>query len=420
MSYERLIASRMRLSNRGGGTATGIVMAIAGISLAMVIMMAALCIVTGFKNEIRRKVMGFDAHVSILPAGEHSGFEGAGLSDASTITYSQQLKNIIDDTELFDTAELVVEHPAVLKTDSDFQGIVMRGLTPGPGADFIQSAVTTGIWPSETDDDNNTVVLSTAIADKLSLSVGDRVFAYFFTDEGVRTRRLTIAALYDTHFSDYDNIYTFSPVSLLQGVNSLDSLQGNRLDLYLRDISDIDASAMTLQERMMREAWAGRLDGMYRISTVNSSGMMYFNWLALLDTNVIVVLVLMALVSGFTLVSSLFIIILERVRMIGLLKALGATNASISRIFSMLGRRLVVYGMVIGNAIGLSLMLLQRHCHILPLDPEAYYLDFVPVEIDPWQIIALNIGVFILAKAVLLIPGRLIAAVSPAKSMRYE
>jgi lipoprotein-releasing system permease protein len=418
----------MRLSGKGGGTATSIIMAIAGISLAIVIMMAALCIVTGFKHEIRRKVMGFDAHVSIVPAtnsAEYANDYESVDNGSPVLTFSPQLVEIINDTHLFSHAELVMEHPVVLKTDTDFEGLVLRGLTPGPGADFIASTVVDGSWladsiANESDIGDNTIAISRMTADKLDIAIGDRVFAYFFTDEGVRARRLTIQAIYDTHFSDYDKIYAFAPITLLQGVNDLNELQGNRIDLYLHDTTDIDGSALTLQNAMMKAAWEGNLDGLYRISSVTTKAMMYFNWLELLDTNVVVVLVLMALVSAFTLISSIIIIILERVRMIGILKALGASNASISHIFSLLGRRLVVYGMIIGNALGLTLMYIQQHFHLLPLDPEAYYLDFVPVEINATQIILLNVCVFIIAWAVLLIPGKLIASVSPASSIRYE
>lgn len=418
MTYESLIASRMRISGHGGGTATSVIMAISGIALAMAIMMAALCIVTGFKHEIRRKVMGFDAHVSILAASNATIHDPEDTQATSVLTFSPQLQDIIDSTGIFRDAELVMEHPVVIKTDSDFEGIVLRGLTPGPGTDFIKESIINGSWPD--DSLENSIVISRITSEKLHLKQGDRIFTYFFTDQGVKTRRPKIAAIYDTHFSDYDKIYAYSPIKLVQGVNGLDTLQGNRIDLYMHDTDHIDEGALQLQETMMREAWAGRLDGMYRISAVTSTGMMYFNWLALLDTNVVVILLLMGLVSGFTLVSSLFIIILERVRMIGILKALGASNASVTRIFSLLGRRLVIYGMIIGNVIGLTLMLLQQHFHIIPLNPDAYYLDFVPVEIIPWHIITLNAAVFVIAWCVLLIPGRLIATVSPAKSMRYE
>jgi lipoprotein-releasing system permease protein len=416
----------MRLSGKGGGTATSIVIAIAGISLAIVIMMAALCIVTGFKHEIRRKVMGFDAHVSIISATNNVEYADELETDnngSPVLTFSPQLVEIINDTHLFSHAELVMEHPVVLKTDNDFEGLVLRGMTPGPGVDFIASTVIDGTWRTDSvadDYDDNTIAISRMTADKLGIATGDRVFAYFFTNEGVRARRLTIKAIYDTHFSDYDKIYAFAPISLLQGVNDLNELQGNRIDLYLHDTSDIDGSALTLQNAMMKAAWAGNLDGLYRISSVTSTAMMYFNWLELLDTNVVVVLVLMALLSAFTLISSIIIIILERVRMIGILKALGASNASISHIFSLLGRRLVIYGMIIGNGLGLMLMFLQQHFHLLPLDPEAYYLDFVPVEINVAQIILLNICVFVISWAVLLIPGILIATVSPATSIRFE
>ena len=207
MTYERLIASRMRLSGHGGGTATSIIMAISGIALAMAIMMAALCIVTGFKHEIRRKIMGFDAHVSILAASDAT-YTPEDSKTTSVLTFSPQLHDIIDGTGIFHDAELVMEHPAVIKTDSDFEGIVLRGLTPGPGTDFIKESIIDGSWPA--DSLENSIVISRITSEKLRLNRGDRVFTYFFTDEGIRTRRPQIAAIYDTHFSDYDKIYAYS------------------------------------------------------------------------------------------------------------------------------------------------------------------------------------------------------------------
>lgn len=416
--YERFIASRLRLSTGSRGSSIGTVMAVSGIALAMVIMMATICIVTGFKHEITRKITGFDAHVSIYPAQSSDADSDIDRGD-DYITYSPQLKAIVDSTAMFERVELSLAKPAMLKTDDNFEGIVVRGIVPGRSADFITSAISEGEWTPSPDSPNSTA-LSRITANRLGLNVGDRVFAHFFTPEGVRTRRLSVDAIYDTHFSDYDRLYAFVPVALTQSIAGVDSLSGNRLDLYLTDPSDIDGSAMALRDDMMRAAFSGRLDGLYRLSTVTSEGMMYFNWLALLDTNVVVIMILMALVSGFTLVSSLFIIILERVRMIGLLKALGATDGALRRIFTILGRRLVFAGMAIGNILGLTLMWLQLRYRLLPLDPEAYYLDFVPVEVNFWSILLLNAGVFLIAWAVLLIPGRLIASVSPARSMRYE
>ena len=171
---------------------------------------------------------------------------------------------------------------------------------------------------------------------------------------------------------------------------------------------------------MFKACATGELTGLYRLSNVNSTAMMYFNWLELLDTNVVVILILMSLVSGFTLISSLFIIILERINMIGIMKALGATNNEIRRIFIYIAQRLIVYGLLAGNIIGLTIMLLQKHFHIFPLDPDAYYLNYVPVEIDWLYIALLNIGVFIIAWLMILLPSHLVSTISPSRSIRYE
>ena len=207
---------------------------------------------------------------------------------------------------------------------------------------------------------------------------------------------------------------------MTQGLNSADVSAGSRIELRVNDENKIDDDALLLQDAMMRASYNGLLDGMYRINSVHNTGMMYFNWLELLDTNVVVILVLMTLVSGFTLISSLFIIILERVNMIGILKALGATNGEVRRIFIYLVQRLVLWGMLAGNAVGITFLVLQRHYHLLPLDPDAYYLNYVPVEINWWYILALNVGVFVVSWLMVLAPSHMVSTISPSQSIRYE
>ena len=416
MNYELMIARRLKLRSDERGLSPSIIIAVAGIALSVVVMMASMCIVLGFKREIRAKVMGFDAHVSILP-----GHLMAGDDESAFIRFTPELQNLVDETGLFSGMSLTLEQPGIIKTDKDFEGIVVRGVRSGGSRDFIEANLEEGYVPDYTSDESkNKIAVSRTTADALGLKVDDRIFAYFFTGGAVRTRRLDITGIYNTHFTDYDKVYVFGALSLTQGINSLDSTACGRVELYLHDTSDIDGSAIRLQGEMMKAVYDGRLDGIYRLSSVNSTGMMYFNWLDLLDTNVVVILVLMGLVSGFTLISSLFIIILERVNMIGILKALGANDASIIKIFIYLAQKMVLAGMLIGNVVGLGLMLAQKYTHFIPLSPDAYYLSYVPVEINWWYMLALNAGVFVVSWAVLLIPGRLVSKISPASSIRYE
>ena len=359
MSYELFIARRLRLNREGRrGLSTSIVIAIAGIALAIMIMMASLCIVLGFKDEIRNKVMGFDSHVTIHP-------ESSDYDEEAYLTLTPELTDIIKRTGEFTSASLVLQQTGVIKTEDNFQAVIVKGIEAGDGFDFVRDNIVEGSLPeSDTAENRNKVAVSQTTARALQLHPGDRIYAYFFIDGAVKTRRIEVAAIYDTHFGDYDKLYIFAPLSFTQSICGTDSLSGNRLELKTADTYRINEAAMHLQEAMMDSAENGHLQGMYSISSVLDTAMMYFNWLELLDTNVAVILILMMIVAGFTLISSLFIIILERVNMIGILKALGATNGEIRRIFIYMAQKIVIRGMIIGDITGITRLLLQQHYRI--------------------------------------------------------
>lgn len=416
MGYELFIARRLRLSDESRrGMSPSIVIAIVGIALSIVVMMLAMSIVYGFKKEIRSKVTGFDSQVTVYPASYD------GVSDGGYIDFSPELRKVIDGTDLFLTPSLVMQQPAIIKTDTTFQAVLIKGIGDGPGWDFVSDNIIAGELPEYSDEENgNKVIVSEIIANKLGLKLGDKVNAYFFIDNSLKARRIELAAIYNTNFGDYDKAFIFSSLPFVQKVVGVGNNQGSRIELMTSGRESVDESALKLQNEMMLACYTGKLNGTYRLATVTENGMMYFNWLELLDTNVVVILVLMALVSGFTLISSLFIIILERVNMIGVLKALGATNGEIRRIFSYVAQKLVILGMLIGDILGIAFLLIQKYTRFLPLDPEAYYLDYVPVEINWLQIILLNIGVFLISWLMILIPGQLVAKITPASSIKYE
>lgn len=416
MNYELFIARRLRLSGEGKrGMSPSIVIAVAGIALSVVVMMLAVSIVCGFKSAIKDKVTGFDSQVTVYPATFGNDVQPEYLAD------SPGLDSVIVSTGLFSSMVPVMMQSAIIKTDSTFQAIVIKGLPADKGWDFVADNIVDGKIPDYAVAENkNKIILSRVISNKLGLNVGDKVNAYFFSENSLKARRVEVSAIYDTNFGDYDRMIVFGLLPMLQGVAGVEDNMVSHIELMTNGVKPVDESALALQNEMMLACYTNKLKGTYRLGTVTDSGMMYFNWLELLDTNVIVILVLMGLVSGFTLISSLFIIILERVNMVGILKSLGASNMEIRQIFTYVAQKLVLYGMLIGNVLGLAFIFIQKYTGILPLDPEAYYLDYVPVEISWLNILILNIGVFLLCWAMILIPVQIVARINPAATIRYE
>lgn len=417
MNIELFLARRIRLGDpHRRGVSPSVYIAVTGIALAVAVMILSVCIVLGFKHEIRDKVMGFDAHLTVAATDGYGDGAAHNLID-----YSDTMAAIVESTLPDASVTVTLDQPGILKTANDFKGVVVRGMSADGDWTFVKENLTEGAIPDYTADSSaNNVVISRPMASALGLSVGDKVHAYFFLDNNVRARNLTVSGIYNTHFSDYDNIYIFGPATLTQKINGASSTEGSRVEIRLSDPGMIAEATDALQQALADACYEERLERLYTVDNVYRTGMIYFNWIALLDTNVVVILILMALVAGFTLISSLFIIILERVNMIGILKALGATNAQVRRMFIYVAERIVIKGLVIGNAIALAVVLAQWQWHIVPLDPEAYYLSYVPVEVNWRQLLALNLGVVLLSAAMLIVPSQLISRISPAKSIRYE
>ena len=276
MSYELFIARRLRLNaDNSRRPSVSIIIAVTGIALSLVVMIAAMCIVLGFKEEIRNKVYGFDAHVTIHPANNDG-------SAAEFLEYTDILDSIISNTGCFERPELVFRQSGILKTDSDFQAIVLKGIDKGRGYDFIASNITEGVMPDfSADSAKNDIVISEATARSLGMHTGDKPFAYFFSGDKVKTRRLKIAAIYDTHFSDYDKLYAYGSLGLARGIADSDSLSATSVELTSHALANITESGIMLQDAMMTSAYMGKLTGAYTLTSVLDSAMMYFNWLEL-------------------------------------------------------------------------------------------------------------------------------------------
>lgn len=421
------IARRLGIESRGERrrSAVGIAVAVIGIALAMVVMMLSVAVMNGFKDEIRRKVTGFEAQITIQippPASDLSIDGGSTSLTPLPVELTGPVMGAIEPTlQQGASVCLAAMRPAILKTDGAFSGIVVRGADSKEGLEFIASHIVEGAMPDYSDAAaKNQIVISRITASELGLAPGDKVSAYFFGDGTARVRNLTVGAIFDTHFSDYDRAAAFSSLALLQGVDKLAANQGTRIELTGLPDAEIESAAQSVQQRLIENLYAGRDSVIYQVDNVHRRGALYFNWLDLLDTNVTVIMIIMALVAGFTLVSSLFIIILERVGMIGILKALGASNAFIRKIFIIMAQRIVIRGMLFGNCIGLAVIYLQSRFRFIPLDPDTYYLSYVPVQITVPDLLWLNFGVIAIATLVLIIPSHAVAKISPARTIRFE
>jgi len=387
--------------------------AVAAVALSVAVMLAAIAIVLGFKREIRDKVVGFNSHITLyaIPSDPE---------DTNLITLTPTLRSILDSKEYITGYSLEASIPAILKTPDNFKGVYLKSMRSEALRKFLSSNVEEGKLPDYTKPGSEMkTVISRRAADQLHLKAGDKIDTYFMSGS-IRVRRLEIAAIYNSHFDNYDDIYIYGDLPLIQNLGEVSPTQGTSLSITTDDFNNIEENTADLSQTLAEALASGLVYKYYRVDNSLNQGAGYFRWLSLLDTNVIVVLVLMTIVACATLISGMLIIILDKKSFIGLIRSMGATIRSVRQVFIYIAVRVAVTGLVIGNVLMLSLLWIQDRWHLLPLDPEAYYIDFVPVEIN-WQAIAiLNIATIIIIYLCLILPSLFAAKISPAETMRYE
>lgn len=412
-----MIARRLRLGK--SREAVGVYVGVAGVALAVGVMLMSLVIIAGFKHGITQKVNAFQAQISVTGVPMQTDVSYGDLQINPPVTLTPGLKKRIQDVIPDGRVQLVAERPVMLKTDENFVGVVLKGYDNPDKAEILVDNIKEGKLPHP--DSCNHIVVSAKTAGVLNLKVGDRLYGYFFNaDNNVKMRRLTVDGIYDSRFHEFDNRYAYSPIGLTAGIDKLDAGSGTRIEINGVDEAEEDALAAKLQQSLIAGVAQGDLSDYLQVDTAHHSSAFYFNWLSLLDTNVAVILVLMGVVGAVTLISSLFVLVLARVNMIGVLKAQGATNGFVRRIFVILCQRIAVRGILWGTAIALALTALQYCTHIIPLDASTYYLDYVPVRCVWWQILLLDVCAFVIAAMVLVLPAQYVARLSPSKSIRFD
>jgi lipoprotein-releasing system permease protein len=312
----------------------------------------------------------------------------------------------------------------MLKTDENFRGIQMKGLGEDYDTNFLQQNLLEGRLPKfSATQSANEVLVSKLIANELELKVGDRVYAYFlsFGEDSkapMRARRLTVTGIYETHLSEYDRGLCFTDIRTVRRLNKWEKDECSGIELDIADGFDNAEVVAALSAKI--NGTVDRIGAHRGAFTIQEIAPHVFAWLDVLNVNVIMILILMMAIGGFTIVSGQLILMLERIRMIGVLKALGATHASIRHIFRNFALMLVGRGLIWGNVIGLGLCALQKYFSLVKLNANTYYIDSVPIEFNWPFIILLNIGVMLISAVVVFGSSYLISIDAPARTMRFE
>ena len=362
--------------------------------------------------EVRNKVIGFGTHIQISNFDNNTSYETIPIAFSDTLLQALAANPAIAHVEPFATK------PGILKTEQDFQGIVLKGIDEQYDWTFLKKNLKEGdILHFDPDKRSTDVLISKYLSDLLGLKLNDSFLTYFVGEE-VRVRKFHISGIYETGFADYDKLFVFADIRQVRRLNGWDDDQVSGIELLVHDYDQLDQTAEDLYFEMANRQ--DRQGNSYYVRSIKDLNPMIFSWLDVLDINVVVILVLMLAVAGFTMISGLLIIILERTNMIGILKALGENNRSIRKVFLYVSFFLIGKGMLWGNLIGIAICVLQSTTHILKLDPTIYYLDAVPIDLSITSLILLNIGTLAISMLMMLGPSYLITQISPARSIRFE
>lgn len=415
MITELFIARRLRLNSKDKGVNSSPSHAIAtlGVSLSIFIMILSLAIVGGFKSEIANKIYSLDSHIRVYNAA-------LGLDDNIYTIHTDDVMPVIRSTFADDVVanmSLIADQSAIIKTADDFKGIVFKGVDGNYDWSYIGSTLVSGRLPDRAKPEE--VLISNSVAKKLRIGVGDKIYTYF-CNQKIKVRRVVVTGIFNTDFDDFDSNYLLGSLTLLQGVNGWSENTGNYVGINVKDTAQIPALSYLLFSKLAASAYNTENRTVYNVTNTTQTNASFFSWLSLLDMNVIIIICLMAIVSGFTLISVLLMIVLERIKLIGLLKTLGADGSMIRRIFILLTQKLILRSLIIGNVLGIGLALVQKYFHIIKLNPEAYYMPYVPIQIDWLTIALLNVCVFVAAYLTLLGPSHIISSIKPSTTLRYE
>ena len=406
MNAATFISKRIFSLSKENLSSTVMRIAVTSVALGIAIMLISIAVVVGFKNQIKDKVIGFVAPIHIQALNQNESIEETPFIFDSVLE-ARLNKPFI--TEMYKTANKA----GIIKTDDEIQAVVLKGVDFNYNWNYIKSYLVDGETPQYVENErSNDVAVSNIIAHKMNLKVGDPVRIWFVDrDLKARGRKFNVKGIYETGLQECDERYVYCDLGQIRKLNGWDNGEIGHLEIWVNNEKNIADYNRSIYYSIPTELVS---------YTAMETYPQIFDWLELQDMNVVIIIVLMLLVAGITIISMLLIIILERTSTIGLLKAMGASNGLIRSIFLKRSCRILLIGMAIGNVVGIGLCLIQKFTNLISLSPESYYLSAVPIELNIWHILALNVGTMILWVLMLLLPTMLINNVRPSKSIRFE
>ncbi len=384
-----------------------------GVAIGLAVMIITVSVVLGFKHTIRDKVVGFGSHIQVM------NLMSVNSSETYPICINDSMMRVLSDIEGIRHAQRYALTQGILKTEDEFLGVVFKGIGPEYDLSFLRQNLVEGEVPTFSDSKSTQKILvSRMIADKLKLKTGDKVYTYFIGNDDVRVRRFTICGIYQTNMTRFDEQLCFTDLYTAAKLNGWFDQQYSGAELLVNDFERLEETELNVVNSVNHSQDA--YHNTYSSQNIHDAYPQVFTWLELLDVNVWIILGLMVCLAGITMTSGLLIIILERTSMIGVLKALGARNKTIRHTFLWFAAFIIGRGLLIGDLIGIGLVLLQQLTGIITLDPQTYYVSEAPVELNIPIVVVLNIATLIISISVLIIPSFFISHIHPAKSMRYE
>lgn len=405
-SSEWKIAQKLYFSeeNNQRSSRPAVRVALGGIIIGVMVMIVAISVVVGFKQEISQKVAGFGSHIQVVNFDNNSTYELQPVRVSDSLLFCLRSIPHVKSVSTF------ASKPGIIKTDSAFQGVIFKGTDYW---NYFEENIVDGRKPERA----NEVLISTELASMLSLNLEDAILCYFIEDD-LRVRRLYVVGLYNTCMSEMDKLFVLGDIEVVRRLNAWDDDQVSGIEVLVDDLRFLEETTNSVYF-----VTANRLDeegNAYYTQNLKQLNPQIFGWLDLLDMNVVVIIILMLCVSGFSIITGLIILIMDSISVIGTLKALGADNGFVRRIFVYQALMLIGKGMIVGNVLGLSICMLQYFTHLLPLEASSYYVSYVPMAF-PWGWwCLLNVGTLLVSWAILLAPSAVVTQISPAKVMHFE
>ncbi|HEY1024390.1 MAG TPA: FtsX-like permease family protein [Sphingobacteriaceae bacterium] len=406
MNLPLFIAKRITFASSRTFSRLIVRIAILGIMLGLAVMILSLAVVKGFKAEIREKVRGFSGDIQVLKFDLNTSFEN------SPYIINPATLELLRNNEQITHIQPFATKPGIINANNEVEGVVLKGVDKHYNWDYFKNILVAGSVISFTDsaEASKQILISRYTADRLKLKVGDD-FLMYFVQEPLRKRKFEIVGIYDLGVEEVDKTYVLGDISLIRRLNDWDSKQVGGYELRVKDFSKLDRVAAQVYDDLELNLKSYSVKEIY--PTI-------FEWLSLLDVNTQVILVLMLAVAIINMISALMIMILERTRMIGILKALGSSNWNIRKVFLYNASYLIGYGLLLGNVLGVGLAIFQQQTRFFKLDQASYYIKFVPVELDVTEIVLLNAGTLLICVLVLILPSMLVTRIAPVRAISFK